>query len=509
MPTMPLLKLSRQSKSLIAFLLIPLLIVLPASLYITYDNVMHNLRAKAQTYINRMDDVITQLHQENQQAMRAKNGCMAIREELLETSQLRELILLKDNLAVCSSKRGVLVSDMSQVITQRRTEHSSMFFFDISNDPHQRTMVVIDTYPSKPDSGALALVDKSYLIDRLGQVANDQISYVTFKLGNKTFPQENPFYQNTFSYLGTSSLYGYSVLINANSNYVFSRASYTLFFCLLLSLAISGALLLANHHYRQRHSLAYDLRKGIQRQELFVMYQPIIGSQSGDLEGLEALVRWKHPDMNLVRPDIFVPLAERQNLVNEITNIVLEETLDNLKQLAHPQTLEHTIAPLHIGINVAPQYLHQKQHINMLIEYGKAFSKIGFSLTIEITERQVLDAKGREALKTLRQHGIRIAIDDFGTGHTSLSVIQQTEFDYLKIDKCFVDTIGIDTVNAPVLNSIIDLAHRLKVRIIAEGVEDASQADYLKMLNVHLLQGYLYSRPVNIDDLKKQLTATS
>ncbi len=502
---MPLSKLTHHSKTRLAFVLIPLLVVIPASVLVSYDNIINTLQAKAQTSIHRLDDVISQLHQENRQAMRSRDGCMAIRENLLETSQLRELLLLKDTLAVCSSKRGVLLSDMSRMIAPQLGKPASAFFYDINRDPHQRTLVVLDRDATAIQNGAMALVDKSYLVDRLSLAANEKVSLVTFQLGDKTFPQENPVFHSTFSFQDHSQRYGYSVLLNANSNYVFSRVSYTLFFCVLLSLVISIALLAAHHHYQQRHSLAHDLRKGIQRQELFVMYQPIIGSHSGRLEGVEALVRWKHPDMKLIRPDIFVPLAERQNLVNQITHLVLEETLANLKPLAHYLTHEPNRSPLHVGINVAPQYLHQHQHINLLLDYGKAFAKLGFALTLEITERQVLDATSRETLKILRQHGIAIAIDDFGTGHTSLSVIAQTEFDYLKIDKCFIDTIGIDTVNAPVLNSIIDLAHGLGVRIIAEGVEQQGQADYLKSLNVHLLQGYLYSRPIDIDELKQQL----
>ncbi|MFB9134222.1 EAL domain-containing protein [Vibrio olivae] len=490
------------TKSLLAFLLIPLVIVMPASLYITYDSVTHNLQSKAQTYLNRMDDVITQLHEENQQAIENNDDCMTIRESMLDASPLRELILLSDDMAVCSSKRGMVISNISPILDQQAQAQSSIFFYDNNDDPHQRTLVVMDHSPK--GTGALAVVDKNYLIDRLGPIASDQVSYVTFKLGDKTFPKENPYHEATFSQLEHSERYNYSVLLNANSNYVFRRASYAAFFCILVSLMISFALLIANHRYHQRHSLAYDLRKGIQRRELFVMYQPIVNSDNNEIEGIEALVRWKHPDMNLVRPDIFVPLAEQQNLVNKITDLVLEESLQNLKQI--DRTALSAQPALHLGVNVAPQYLHHPNNIDKLVEYANAFETLGFTLTVEITERQVLDHTGRETLKVLRNHGVAIAIDDFGTGHTSLSVIQQTQFDYLKIDKCFIDSIGLDTVNTPVLNTIVDLGHRLGVKIIAEGVEQNLQAEYLKQVNVPLLQGYLFSHPIDISTLKHLLS---
>ncbi|MDN3683357.1 EAL domain-containing protein [Vibrio sinaloensis] len=130
------------------------------------------------------------------------------------------------------------------------------------------------------------------------------------------------------------------------------------------------------------------------------------------------------------------------------------------------------------------------------------FSQIGIVLTTEITERQMLDDKGREALHRLREHGMRISIDDFGTGHTALSVIQQTEFDYLKIDKCFVDTIGVETVNSAVLNTIIELGHRLNVQMVAEGVEEEHQAQYLAKMGVHKLQGYYFAKPLSLKEIE-------
>lgn len=112
-----------------------------------------------------------------------------------------------------------------------------------------------------------------------------------------------------------------------------------------------------------------------------------------------------------------------------------------------------------------------------------------------------MDEQGQQVLKLLRDAGIRIAIDDFGTGRTALSVLQHITFDCLKIDKCFTDTIGVDSINAPVLNSIIELAKQLEVEIVAEGIEQAYQAEYLKAKGVKYQQGYYYSKPLCLEEL--------
>ncbi|MCG7587865.1 EAL domain-containing protein, partial [Photobacterium sp. OFAV2-7] len=129
------------------------------------------------------------------------------------------------------------------------------------------------------------------------------------------------------------------------------------------------------------------------------------------------------------------------------------------------------------------------------------FEALGVELCFEVTERQFLDQRVASQLSSVRQLGVEVAIDDFGTGQTALSVLQTISFDYLKIDKSFVDTIGVDSVNHHVLDAIIDLAHRLEVKIVAEGVEDNTQTGYLKERNCHYLQGYNFFKPLSLDDL--------
>ncbi|WP_268895526.1 EAL domain-containing protein [Grimontia sedimenti] len=134
------------------------------------------------------------------------------------------------------------------------------------------------------------------------------------------------------------------------------------------------------------------------------------------------------------------------------------------------------------------------------------FDALPVSITLEITERQLLDDSALTQIDAARRLGVSVAIDDFGVGHTSLSMLQRLNLDYLKIDKCFVDTVGVDSVNAPVLESIIELAHRLNIAIVAEGVENGEQVDFLIHRGCQYQQGYFYSKPLMVGDLLNQLS---
>ncbi|WP_070970080.1 EAL domain-containing protein [Vibrio sonorensis] len=195
------------------------------------------------------------------------------------------------------------------------------------------------------------------------------------------------------------------------------------------------------------------------------------------------------------QPAVFIPIAEREQLINTLTDYVLSRVLKDLALQARDE-------PIHVAVNIPPSYLHEAENRDNLLHYRNQLKNFGYLLSVELTERQIIDNTARSTLEQLRLEELLIAIDDFGTGHTSLSVIQDTQFDYLKIDKCFIDSIGLDTVNAPVLNTIVDLGHRLGVHIVAEGVETEQQADYLTEIGVSHLQGFYFAKPMKAQALR-------
>ena len=203
--------------------------------------------------------------------------------------------------------------------------------------------------------------------------------------------------------------------------------------------------------------------------------------------GAEALLRWVRPDGRSIRPDLFIPIAEESNLMGAVTRFVLAQVRADFVELSRGR------ADFHVAINISPQDLLDAS----LVEEMCALRELGpGAVVIEITERGMLDRDAaRAAIARLRQCGLEVAVDDFGTGYSSLSYLESYEVDHLKIDKSFVDTLGVEAATSNVASHIIDMARTLRLRLIAEGVEREEQADYLTSRGVEHAQGWLFGRP--------------
>ena len=249
---------------------------------------------------------------------------------------------------------------------------------------------------------------------------------------------------------------------------------------------------------RRRLSLETELRTALRRGELEVHYQPIIELATGHCCGAEALVRWRHPTHGLVHPGLFIAMAEETGLVLPMTDWMLRRVRDDL--LTHfPDRSD-----FHIGVNLVAQHFDDNSivdEVRLVLEGSGLDPSV---LMLEATERQLIDERegtARRVMEAIRALGCTLALDDFGTGQSALAYLQRFPVDYLKIDKAFVDTIGTDSLSRSVLDAIIDLGHRLQMRLIAEGVEHAHQAQYLRERGVQLAQGFYFSPPLPVADL--------
>jgi sensor c-di-GMP phosphodiesterase-like protein len=251
---------------------------------------------------------------------------------------------------------------------------------------------------------------------------------------------------------------------------------------------------------RRRLSLETELRTALRRGELEVHYQPVVALDTGRCTGAEALVRWRHPRLGLVRPELFIAMAEETGLVVPMTSWMLRRIRDDL--VSHFPGRQD----FHVGVNLVAQHF-QDERIVREVETVLAGSGLDPSvLMLEVTERQLVDDRGgvaQQVMARLRGLGCSLAIDDFGTGQSSLAYLQRFHMDYLKVDKAFVDTIGTDSLSRPVLDAVIDLGHRLDMDLIAEGVEQPYQAIYLRERGVAYAQGYHFSPPMPVVDLAR------
>ena len=252
-----------------------------------------------------------------------------------------------------------------------------------------------------------------------------------------------------------------------------------------------------------RLELRADLEHAVVDGGFVVHYQPIVSLETGRVVGLEALVRWEHPDRGLLPPVMFVPLAEETGLIGRIGGFVLK---DACKTVAAWQRTIPGAARLRLNVNISG---HQLEDTDFPQEVSAALTQSGLApadLMLELTE-SVLMGDGELAaarLERLKHLGVGIAIDDFGTGFSSLSYLHRFPVDTLKIAKPFVDRVGRDD-NGRLAGAIISLGESLKLEVVAEGIEEAEQRDGLRALGCALGQGYYFSRPLSAADMQQFL----
>lgn len=243
------------------------------------------------------------------------------------------------------------------------------------------------------------------------------------------------------------------------------------------------------------------LRKAIQNDLLDVYYQPKVDATTGKIVGAEALVRWNSKENGFVSPCIFIPIAENTGLIQPLFELVLYKSLTEMKKWN--ENLEEKIA---VSVNVSPvQFLESKTLVESI---KRTLRKTDFPpelLEIEITESALLNNMSEtiEALNELHELGVAISVDDFGTGYSSLSYLKKLPINTLKIDQSFIKDIGENGSNTEITEAIINLARSLKLGIIAEGVEEEHQKQYLINNGCHFMQGYLFSRPLDVHSFGK------
>jgi diguanylate cyclase (GGDEF)-like protein len=253
----------------------------------------------------------------------------------------------------------------------------------------------------------------------------------------------------------------------------------------------------------RRLALASQLRKGIESGELVLHYQPLVRTGDGRITGVEALVRWQHPDYGMVSPAEFVPIAEQSGAIGELTGWVLGEAT---RQLAEWRSDGYTFG---VSVNLSMRNLLDTGVADLLGELLRERGLPGSCLTLEITESHIMADTGRTLpiLHRLADLGTRLSIDDFGTGYSSLAYLKQLPVDELKIDRSFVTALAKDEADVAIVRAIVTLAQSLSLSVIAEGVEDLATLKRLASLGCDYAQGYAISPPLPAGELRGWLAA--
>ena len=251
-----------------------------------------------------------------------------------------------------------------------------------------------------------------------------------------------------------------------------------------------------------RLGLLADLRDAVAGDFLDVYYQPKVDLRSGQVIGVEALVRWDHPELGRVGPDEFIPLAEHSTLITPLTLLVLRKALE------HGQVWKSMTEKFSVAVNISPRSLLDPTFVD---DVTRALARVELpasALTLEITETSLMADPERAivALERLRQVGVRLSVDDLGTGYSSLAYLQRLPVDEIKIDRSFLDSFEEPSAQA-VVGTIVDLGHRLGKQVVAEGVEVVECLEVLRRLGCDTAQGYWIARPMPADELTRFLEA--
>jgi diguanylate cyclase (GGDEF)-like protein/PAS domain S-box-containing protein len=266
------------------------------------------------------------------------------------------------------------------------------------------------------------------------------------------------------------------------------------------------------NHFELYHSELYtndketlllenSMRKAIERNEFQLYYQPQIHTRTKQICGVEALIRWKHPERGFVSPAEFIPIAEESGLIVPISEWVLMKACEDLKKL-------HLDYPyLKMSVNISALFFQQNDFIKMLERIVEKTNINPRFLELELTESTIMPnaRQSIEQLVKIKQIGLKIAVDDFGTGFSSLSYLHQFPIDILKIDQSFIKHLSTYQDDASIVTAIIQMAHNLRLSVVAEGVETEKQFKFLQKQGCDYVQGYYFSKPVPFHELKELL----
>jgi len=259
-----------------------------------------------------------------------------------------------------------------------------------------------------------------------------------------------------------------------------------------------------NARVQERLTLETSLRYALERDELFLLFQPQLDLVSGRLIGMEALLRWNHPDLGLLTPEKFIPVAEETGLILEIGGWVLDAAC---RQVNIWKNMGY--AALRLAVNISGRQFNHPCFIDMIDHILESTGFDPAQLELELTESTIME-NAEVTIMTLtdiKVRGLNLAIDDFGTGYSSLSYLKHFPFDRLKIAQSFVRDVTADPDNAAIVDAVIAVAHSLNIKVIAEGVETRQQLEFLRTRHCDELQGYYFGRPLSPEKFQELLEA--
>ncbi|WP_020071439.1 EAL domain-containing protein [Paraburkholderia caledonica] len=455
--------------------------------------------------VDRILDSVSTRRRNELAALAGKPCSSEVRASLAELEThlryVRAVALVSGDRLYCSSALGPIDRPLSDYpLSVGRGDSIGL----LAQTPYQLgvPVLVIFNRPA-PGTGVLSIVEGDYLADVLAhgvrygvQTASILVSDTGRINARGTFgPASGPLARYTTRV--ASHKWPFSILVSSSEGFIsgmhWKYRIPGLAVGLLVDGLIAAAYLLT---FAPRRLLLNAVRQALRRNEFHVVYQPIIDTASRELVGVEALLRWHHPRWGAISPASFMEEVESSEMLGPVTQFVMKTAIAEMSQRA-------PAIPLRIAVNIAPGDLERRGFVAQVVALTAGLPA-GMTLVVELTERFLLAPSPRTAtiFNALKARGVRFAIDDFGTQHSNLDLLGRFQFDYVKIDRQFVNQ--VDTGGADLITGIVSVAKHYGLQVIAEGVETESQHAVLLAAGVPFAQGYLYQRPVKADQLAQR-----
>ncbi|MGY2257497.1 EAL domain-containing protein [Pseudomonas sp. SDO55104_S430] len=417
---------------------------------------------------------------------------LALREQVTRRPFVRSTNLVWDDAIYCSS----LFGDVNEKISSGDYEGGRLLL--MKGNPVTPDTALLVYRLSEGKRGAMSTLDGYHLSNVLRLIGSHTL--LVLQVGPNWLSADNQFHEGALPDFAVaqskldSSRYAFGVKAGFPEGEIwrYMSSEYPALFSLLI---FFGAVSAVIGYLLQRRSTSptHEMKRAMEAMEFVPYFQAVVHGDTKKVSGIEVLMRWNHPKEGLVRPDLFIPFAEYSGLIVPMTRSLMQQTAVLLGPLSASFR-----EPFHIGINITASHCQDLELVSDCREFLAQFAPGSIHLVLELTERELIEPTPltHQLFEQLRELGVKIAIDDFGTGHSSLGYLRQFNVDYLKIDQSFVAMIGVDALSGHILDTVIELAVKLDLAMVAEGVETQEQSDYLTAHNVNFLQGYLYGRPM-------------
>lgn len=466
-----------------------------------YDTLTQDIREYLDSFFQDLQSTITSIQSLTLSDCHQVSGELTSRAAF--NANVRAFILVRNGQAYCSSATGSMLMDMHQFVPD----------ININENIDVAIMEGTTMMPGKP---TIAAWFKNPVIEGRGVFATLNVNltpYLLFTTNQNDvvsmaiIASDKALTTISSNVMNVSELPAHPTRVIAIQDYPIKIALYgetwpveDIQISVLTGLVfgiLSGAL--CAYLLTMRLRSGKEILTGIKRGQFYVVYQPVVDATQLKMTGVEVLMRWNHPIAGSIPPDAFIAFAEAQQLIVPLTRHLFELIARDAKKL------QHVLPPgARLGVNLAPSHLHSPTFKEDIQAFAASMPPHHFQLIFEITERDMVKENEASCLFTwMHEQGFEIAVDDFGTGHSALIYLERFNLDYLKIDRGFVNSIGLETVTSPVLDAVLTLARKLSMTTVAEGVETPEQAKWLIEKGVNYLQGFYFARPLTIEQLQE------